>query len=175
MGAKIVPINVEVHRDVFFEMNFEFIRWSHEQILAHHGVDMSQGSDGNAREYVEQMVDEFLALEPPAGFVLVLEVDNKVAGMGLIKTIGEGIGEVKRMYIRPRYRGKGYGHEIMRMLVTRAKELGYSTLRLETADFMPAALRVYHSAGFKERGEYPRGEVPEWYRPFCIFMEKTLR
>jgi ribosomal protein S18 acetylase RimI-like enzyme len=62
----------------------------------------------------------------------------------------------------------------MHKLVARAEELGYSTLRLETADFMPAALKIYRSAGFKERGEYLGGEVPEWYRPYCIFMEKAL-
>ncbi|MHA2265034.1 MAG: GNAT family N-acetyltransferase, partial [Candidatus Thorarchaeota archaeon] len=64
--------------------------------------------------------------------------------------------------------------EMLRTLVTKAEELGYSTLRLETADFMPVALKIYRSAGFQERGEYPGGEVPEWYRPYCIFMERAL-
>ncbi|MHA2209509.1 MAG: GNAT family N-acetyltransferase [Candidatus Thorarchaeota archaeon] len=173
MTVKIIPFNPAIHKAQFFEMNIKFVRWSHEQILAHHGVDMSEGT-GDAREYMESMVDELAALKPPKGFVLVLEDEKKLAGMGLIKTIGEGIGEVKRMFIRPSYRGRGYGKELMQMLVTRAEELNYSTLRLETADFMPAALNIYRSAGFKERGEYPGGEVPEWYRPYCIFMEKVL-
>ena len=173
MTAKIIPFNVDLHKSQFFEMNLEFVSWSHEQILTHHGVDMSEGT-GDAREYMESMVDEPAALKPPKGFVLVLEDEEKLVGMGLAKTIGEGIGEVKRMYIRPEYRGRGYGKELMQTLVTRTVELGYSTLRLETADFMPAALKIYRSAGFKERGEYPGGEVPEWYRPYCIFMEMTL-
>jgi ribosomal protein S18 acetylase RimI-like enzyme len=173
MTAKVIPFNVDVHKKQFFDMNLEFVRWSHEQILAHHGVDMSEGT-GDAREYMESMVDELAALKPPKGFVLVLEDEKKLVGMSLIKTIGEGIGEVKRMYIRPEYRGRGHGKELMHKLVARAEELGYSTLRLETADFMPAALKIYRSAGFKERGEYPGGEVPEWYRPYCIFMEKVL-
>ncbi|MHA2041910.1 MAG: GNAT family N-acetyltransferase [Candidatus Thorarchaeota archaeon] len=173
MTVKIIPFNAEHHKKQFFEMNIEFVRWSHEQILTHHGVDMSEGS-GDAREYVESMSDELAALQPPRGFVLVLESEEKLVGMALIKTIDEGIGEIKRMYIRPEYRGRGYGKELMQMLVTRAGELDYSTLRLETADFMPAALKIYRSVGFKERGEYPGGEVPEWYRPYCIFMEKDL-
>ena len=173
MTAKIVLFNPDLHKAQFFEMNVEFVRWSHEKILTHHGVDMSEGT-GDAREYMESMVDELAALKPPNGFVLVLEAEEKLVGMSLIKTIGEGIGEVKRMYIRPEYRGRGYGKELMQTLVIRAEELGYSILRLETADFMPTALKVYRSAGFKERGEYPGGEVPEWYRPYCIFMEKTL-
>ena len=174
MTVKIVSFNADLHRTQFFEMNLEFVSWSHEQILAHHGVDMSTGP-GDPHEYVESMLDDLAALKPPNGFVLVLEDEEKLVGMGLIKSIGEGIGEVKRMYIRPEYRGRGYGKELMQTLVTQAEELGYSTLRLETADFMPAALEVYHSAGFRERGEYPGGEVPEWYRPYCIFMEKLLK
>jgi ribosomal protein S18 acetylase RimI-like enzyme len=63
----------------------------------------------------------------------------------------------------------------MQVLVRRAREVGYSILRLETADFMRAALKIYRSVGFKERGEYPGNEVPEWYRPYCIFMEKSLK
>lgn len=173
MTAKIIPFNTDLHKSQFFEMNLEFLSWDREQILAHHGVDMSEGP-GDAREYMGSMVDELAALKPPKGFVLVLEDEEKLAGMGLIKTIGEKVGEVKRMYIRPEYRGRGYGKELMQTLVTRAEELGYSTLRLETANFMSAALKIYRSAGFKERGEYPGGEVPEWYRPYCIFMEKTL-
>ncbi|MFW9884777.1 MAG: GNAT family N-acetyltransferase, partial [Candidatus Thorarchaeota archaeon] len=114
------------------------------------------------------------ALKPPKGFVLVLEDEEKLVGMGVIKTIGEGIGEVRRMYIRPEYRGRGYGKELMQKLLNQAEEVGYFTLRLETADFMRAALNVYRSSGFKERGEYPGLEVPEWYRPYCIFMEKKL-
>jgi len=173
MTAKIVTFNADVHKDQFFEMNVEFLRWDHEKILTHHGVDMSEW-DGDAHEYVESMVNDLAALKPPKGFVLVLEDEKKLVGMGLIKAIGEGIGEVKRMFIRPAYRGRGYGKDLMQMLVTRAEELGYSTLRLETADFMLAALKIYRSAGFKERGMYPGSEVPEWYQPYCIFMEKTL-
>ncbi|MFW9890294.1 MAG: GNAT family N-acetyltransferase [Candidatus Thorarchaeota archaeon] len=173
MVAKVVPFNADIHKTQFFEMNLEFFEWSHEQILIHHGVDMSEGT-GDAHEYLKSMVESFAVLKPPKGFVFILEDENKPVGMGLVKKIGKGVGEVKRMYIRPEYRGMGYGKEIMQMLVKRAREVGYSILRLETADFMPAALRIYRSAGFKERGEYPGGEVPEWYRPYCIFMEKTL-
>jgi GNAT superfamily N-acetyltransferase len=173
MTVKIIPFHADLHKSQFLELNVEFMRWSHEQILTHHGFDMSEGP-GDPHEYIESMVGDLAALKPPKGFVLVLENEKKLVGMGLIKTIGEGVGEVKRMYIRPEFRGRGYGKELMHALVNRAEEFGYSILRLETADFMPAALKVYHSAGFKERGEYPGGEVPEWYRPYCIFMEKTL-
>ena len=175
MTPKIVPFNVKDHREAFFDLNIEFVRWSHEQILTHHGVDMSTGGDMSLREFVESMVDDLIALVPPKGIIYVLEDNDELVGMALLKQIGEGVGEVKRMFIRPDYRGKGFGHEMMQKLVAAGQEIGYSTLRLETADFMPAALKIYRSAGFVERGEYPGGEIPEWYRPYCIFMEKDLK
>ncbi|MHA2118191.1 MAG: GNAT family N-acetyltransferase [Candidatus Thorarchaeota archaeon] len=174
MTPRIVPFDVNAHREAFFEMNIEFVRWSHEQILTHQGVDLSSGAETSASEYVESMVNDLIALTPPTGIIYVLEVNDEMAGMALLKTMGEGIGEVKRMFIRPEHRGKGYGHKMMQTLLRAAKEIGYSTLRLETANIMPAALKIYRSAGFIERGEYPGGEVPEWYRPYCIFMEKRM-
>jgi GNAT superfamily N-acetyltransferase len=171
MPPRIIPLNVKAHRKAFFKMNVEFLRWDHEQILKHHGVDLSSGDDDAS---VETMVNDLIVLVPPAGIIYVLEVNDEVGGMALLKTIGKGIGEVKRMFIRPEHRGKGYGHEMMRTLLSVAEEIGYSTLRLETSDFMSAALKVYRSAGFKERGPYPGVDVPEWFQPYCIFMEKKL-
>jgi GNAT superfamily N-acetyltransferase len=174
MTPKIVSFNAEVHKTQFVEMNLEFVTWSHEQILKHHKVDMSSGSEGDSQEYVKSTINALLSLEPPKGFINIVEEGSAIVGMAVIKTIELGIGEVKRMFIRPDYRGKGYGKELMGTLVTKARELGYITLRLETADFMSAALKIYQSAGFIERGPYPGGEVPEWYQPYCIFMEKDL-
>ncbi|MHA1961318.1 MAG: GNAT family N-acetyltransferase [Candidatus Thorarchaeota archaeon] len=174
MKLRIVPFEVNTHKAQFFELNVEFVTWSHEQILEHHKVDMSGGAGGSSREYVESTIDDLSSLSPPAGFVFVLETGETLAGMIVAKTIEKGVGEIKRMYIRPKYRGKGYGRKMLETLLKKAQELCYSTLRLETADFMPAALKIYRSMGFKERGEYLGGEVPEWYRPYCIFMEKVL-
>jgi len=174
MILKIVPFDEDKHREQFFEMNVEFVTWSHEQILEHHKVDMSEGTEGSALDYVNATFDDLLSLVPPKGFIYVLEDEQNLAGMVLVKTIAPGVGEVKRMFIRPKYRGGGLGHELMKFLVSKAIELDYKILRLETANFMPTALRIYRSAGFTERGPYPGGEIPEWYQPYCIFMEKDL-
>jgi GNAT superfamily N-acetyltransferase len=77
------------------------------------------------------------------------------------------------MYIRPMYRGHGYGGQIMRRLVDLAEEFGYSILRLDTAEFMIAAHHTYESAGFKVREPYSGTEITV-VQPFQIFMEKKL-
>ena len=62
-----------------------------------------------------------------------------------------------------------------RKLMEKAEELGYSTLRLDTADFMTVAQGIYRSAGFKEISEYGGSEIPEWFRPYSVYMEKHLK
>jgi GNAT superfamily N-acetyltransferase len=76
------------------------------------------------------------------------------------------------MFIRPEFQGKGYGKEMMARLMDRARELGYSTLRLDTAYFLEAAIHIYKSVGFKERGKYPGTESEA--EPHYIYMERKL-
>jgi L-amino acid N-acyltransferase YncA len=76
------------------------------------------------------------------------------------------------MFIQPEFHRKGYGKEMMVRLMDRARELGYSTLRLDTAYFLEAAVHIFKSAGFKERGKYPGTESEGG--SYYIYMEKKL-
>ena len=125
-------------------------------------------------EYVESFIDDFVKIQPPEGIIYVLEVEDKIVGMGAVKKLERGVGEIKRMYIRPQYRGRGFGKELLKRLTEKAKEFGYSKLRLESAKFMQTAHHIYRSEGFKERDSYSGGETPEWALPHSISMEKRL-
>jgi GNAT superfamily N-acetyltransferase len=94
--------------------------------------------------------------------------------MGVLKKLEEGVGEINRMYIRPAYRGRSYGKTLLNRLIDKGRELGYSTLRLDSADFMTTAHHIYRYVGVKEIDEYLGSEIPEWYRPYAVFMEKKL-
>jgi len=78
------------------------------------------------------------------------------------------------MYIRPAYRGKGYGKALLQQLLQKAKEFGYNSIYLDSAQFMTAAQHLYRSFGFMERDAYPETEVPPQLWPQWVFMEKTL-
>lgn len=93
--------------------------------------------------------------------------------MGVLKKLGEGVAELKRMYIRPEYRGHGYGRAMLDKLTETARDLGYSTLRLDTAEYMAAARRLYESEGFRVTGPYPGVEFTS-VSPAQIYMEKKL-
>jgi predicted GNAT family acetyltransferase len=84
----------------------------------------------------------------------------------------ETVGEVKRMYNRLEYRGKGYAKQMVNRLLEEGRKLGCTHFLLDSSQFMPAAQHIYRSAGFKERGPYPESEPPEIMRPYMIFMEK---
>ena len=172
--VKFVPYDDDRHRIPFFELNVELITGISEEMRARHNIDAESMMGQTVQEYVETVFNTFAALKPPKGILYILEIDDEVAGMGAVKPLEEGVGEIKRMYIRPRYRGKGFGKAMLHRLIQKAKTLRYTTLRLETGDYSATAHHIYRSAGFKDRDEYTHMETPEWYRQYCLFMEKKL-
>jgi GNAT superfamily N-acetyltransferase len=145
--ANFVPFDDFVHRAQFFELNVEYATWFADEVRARHNFDIVSMLGKSVHEYVETVIDNFTNIRLSEGITYVLEIDGKVEGMGALIKLEEGVGEIKRMYIRPKYQGKGYGKEMFNRLITKAKELGYSTLRLETADFSTTAHQMLLSHG----------------------------
>jgi GNAT superfamily N-acetyltransferase len=79
-------------------------------------------------------------------------VDREPAACGGILFVtdehGEAYGEIKRMYVRPRWRGRGYGHRILERLEAHARERGIRLLRLETGIGLVEAITLYERTGF---------------------------
>ena len=174
--VNFVPYDEMTHRDHFLKLNVEHLNWFVEEAFARHNIDtIAIAGPRTVQEYVETHLDEFTSIKPPKGIIYMVETEGKVVGMGALRELKEGVGEIKRMYIRPKYRGRGLGKKLLQKLMEKAKEFGYTTLRLDTADFMIVAQNIYRSAGFKEIEEYPGCETPEWYRPYSKFMEKLLK
>lgn len=78
-----------------------------------------------------------------AGFVA-----GRPVGCGAVQPLGDGVGEIKRMYVRPAHRGRGYARLILAALEELAVERGYHTLRLETGRRLAAAVGLYQGAGY---------------------------
>lgn len=79
----------------------------------------------------------------------VIRDDGVPAGCGDIKLFGTEYGEIKRMYVRPEFRGLGFGKLMLDHLATHARSHGVDVLRLETGIHQHAAIRLYEQAGFQ--------------------------
>ncbi len=105
----------------------------------------------------------------PAGRLLLLLDGEEPAGCGALRPIAPGVAELKRMWVRPAFRGRGLGREVAGALLAAAREEGYQAVRLDTLATMVEARALYRSLGFRE--------VPAYYPnplPGVVYMELAL-
>ena len=92
--------------------------------------------------------------QPPRGRLLLATVKDESAGCVALRPIADGVGEVKRLYVRPAMRGLGIGKSLLSTLRSEARQAGYRLLRLDTIHEMHAAIELYRSFGFREITAY---------------------
>jgi putative acetyltransferase len=96
----------------------------------------------------------------------VVRVDGAAAGCGGIKLFGSEFGELKRMYVRPAFRGRGLGRLLVDRLADHARSRGITILRLETGIYQREAIALYEKLGFKQIqpfGHYTNDPVSRCY------------
>lgn len=90
----------------------------------------------------------------PEGCLYLLRADGEAAGCGGMKKLDEGRCELKRMYIRPAFRGRGLGRAMAERIIADARAAGYREMLLDTLSFLQTARNLYRSLGFREIGRY---------------------
>ena len=102
--------------------------------------------------------DELAALpgaySPPDGRLAVALVDGLPAGCVALRRVDEHRCEAKRLYVRPAFRGRGVGRELLNWLVAEARAAGYREMVGDTMPVMQQALEMYDRAGFQRTGPY---------------------
>jgi GNAT superfamily N-acetyltransferase len=87
--------------------------------------------------------------------VLVVRDDDGAAlGCGALRALGDGVAEVKRMYVVPEARGRGVSKAVLGGLEDAARRRGWTTLRLETGPRQPEAVGLYTGAGYRPIGAF---------------------
>ena len=121
------------------------------------------------REYAAWVGDPILAeLSGRYTRVLIAFHADQLAGCAALREIADGIGEMKRLYVRPAFQRCGLGRTLVERVIAEARAAGYRALRLDTLPMMERAIALYRSLGFREIPPY--GDNP----PEAICFELPL-
>jgi ribosomal protein S18 acetylase RimI-like enzyme len=107
---------------------------------------------------------------PPEGRLLLAEYDGALAGCVALHRLEPKICEMKRLYLRPEFRGKGVGRALADAIIGQARAIGYERMRLDTVEpLMRDAVAMYRRLGFKEIAPYRENPIEG-----AMYMELVL-
>lgn len=105
----------------------------------------------------------------PAGAIFKLTVNDKIVGVVALKPLSATECEMKRLYIRDEFKGKGLGNKMTRVVMKAGREKGYKLIKLDTLARLATAVELYRKLGFIETQPYN-------YNPHedILYFEKQL-
>jgi putative acetyltransferase len=107
---------------------------------------------------------------PPEGRLLLAKYEGQLAGCVALHKLQTGVCEMKRLYLRPDFRGKGLGRALAEHLIAEARQIGYQHMRLDTVEpVMKDAVVMYRRLGFQEIAPYRKNPMPG-----TLYMELAL-
>lgn len=113
------------------------------------GVDLSFQ---NFQEELDSMPGKYAS---PAGGLFIAKYDGDIAGCGAFRKLEDGVCEMKRLFVREEFRGKGIGRALAETIIAEARKTGYKKMRLDTdGQRMFKAMAIYKSMGFVEIAAY---------------------
>ncbi|HEY6371691.1 MAG TPA: GNAT family N-acetyltransferase [Candidatus Sulfotelmatobacter sp.] len=107
---------------------------------------------------------------PPDGRLLLAQFEGQPAGCVALHKLESGICEMKRLYLRPQFRGKGLGRGLADRIIAEARQIGYQRMRLDTVEpRMKDAVAMYRRIGFREIAAYCKNPIAG-----ALYMELQL-
>jgi len=148
-------------RDVLKRFNLEYLNWIGEAVQERYRLSLPDVLGTSIADYVDGALEKLCNGTPPSGvFYLVLDGETAV-GIGGLRRVSDGVGEIKRIYVPKTARGGGHGARILDQLIDDARSFGYREVVLDTGPFMSSAHRLYEAAGFVDIPAYAEAEVPQ--------------
>ena len=165
---QIVRANIAQHTQPIRELFWEYLQWANAKVEESFGVSFDIAT---MLEDDMNTLDKFM---PPKGRLLLGYMEDQAMGIACLKSLTDGIGEVKRMYVRREARNQGLGRALLNQLLDEARQIGYERVRLDSARFMTEAHQLYRASGFREIEAYEGSEIPKEFQKNWIFMEREL-
>ena len=138
-------------------------RWAVDQYFAELNRRFPSGFDAAAARAADTA-----AVGDGAAVFVVASSDGLPVGCGGVQQLTATIGEIKRMWVHPAWRGAGLGSRLLRYLEAVAVELGYQTIRLDTNGTLTDAIALYERAGYHRLARYNDNPYAQ------VWLEKSL-
>jgi len=139
------------------------VRALFEEYAASLGYDLCFQNFSRELETVDTMYG------PPGGSMLLAEIDGSACGCVGLRKIDDRVCEMKRLYLRPDFRGDGRGRSLALAILNEAKRMGYRKIRLDTLPTMQTAIAMYRRLGFQEIEPYYPSPIEG-----TLYMEMVL-
>ena len=150
------------------ELLLEYLTWTIAQ------TKQVLGEDVDVEVMLANSMSKLDSYMPPDGQLLLASLEGIPVGVVFLKKLREDACEVKRMYVRPGYRGKKIGYTLLEQLISNARANGYKRILLDSGRFMSQAHALYRSVGFKDIERYPESEMGEGFEAHMVYMQLDL-
>ena len=114
----------------------------------------SLGSDPCLQDFAEELATLPGRYARPEGRLLLARMEDKVAGCAALRSLDVETGEMKRVYVRPAFRGLGLGRMLAESILHESRAAGYRRVRLDTLPSLLGAQQLYRELGFHEIAPY---------------------
>jgi len=165
---QLIQVTSVEHNAPIRQLFLEYIKWLHENINREYELPFD----------VNELLDDFMKgvdiFYPPYGSLYLANFGDEFVGIGCLKQLSEDIGEIKRMFVKEEYHGKGIGKAILDQLVANARSKGFSKIRLDSPKVSTNAHGLYQSRGFRHIGKYEGSEGAEAQADLFVYMELVL-
>ena len=172
----LIPMDENKHKEFISKLFNEYFSWASKEAKSKLNLSLFDEFGKNTmKNYIQTLMSHLDEYSPPYGSLLLIEGPNgEIVGLGALKKLHSEDGEIKRMFVSPKFRGMKLGKKILTGLIQEAKDKGYKELYLDSAVFMTSAHALYYSAGFQEIQPYDGTEIPLHVQKYWKYMKLSL-